>query len=325
MGYQKLPHKAANDPLGPGTMNVFRANQQHMRAMIARDHLVDTGEHNAWEVARVCRRITSAPAVSPASSDITLDPNPAISNPSTGVYVLGLTSGRFTTDMRIRINPLPESAKPLIATYKIVSATSLEVYIKKLTSTLGVAGNTWALVNTGFDISIHSQPLQQATWPHGIGSWGRNAEANGYGLSGGGNNTTPFGYSSIVSDAAQFYARLTAEHTSAGEHNIRQVAKASARVVYDGSTYKCFDAVDPFGYTRASTGVVYVDHASYTTPVSGFVCPDFERYNGGIDGPIIINSIDTSATRTTVTIYKWDTANSWWQVADADFWIDLHQ
>lgn len=321
MGYQKLPPKAANDPLGPGTMNVFRQNQQHLRAMIARDHLVDTGEHNAWEVARVCRRITSAPAVSPSSTDIT-----AVTNPSTGRYVLTLAAGRFTTDMRVRVNPLPEGVKPLIATYKIVSATSVEVYIKKLTSTLGVAGNTWALVNTGFDISIHSQPLQQASWPHGIGSWGRNAAANGYGLSGGGNNTTPFGYSAIVSDSAQFYARLTAEHTSAGAHNVRQVAKTSGRVVYNGSTYKSFDAVDPFtAYTRSSTGVVQLDHASYTTPVSGFVCPDYERYNAGSDGPVIINSIDTSATRTTVTIYKWDSANSWWQVADADFWIDLHQ
>ena len=321
MGYQKLPPKAANDPLGPGTMNVFRQNQQHLRAMIARDHLVDTGEHNAWEVARVCRRITSAPAVSPSSSDIT-----AVTNPSTGRYVLTLASGRFTADMRIRLNPLPESVKPLIATCKIVSATSVEVYIKKLTSTLGSAGNAWAAVNTGFDISIHSQPLEQATWPHGIGSWGRNAEANGYGLSGGGNNTTPFGYSAIVSDSAQFYARLTAEHTSAGEHNVRQVAKTSGRVVYNGSTYKSFDVVDPFTtYTRVSTGVVQLDHPSYTTPVSAFVCPDYERNNGGTNVPTIINCIDTSATRTTVSIYKWDAANSWWQVADADFWIDLHQ
>ena len=322
MGYQKLPHKAANDPLGPGTMNVFRANQQHMRAMIARDHLVDTGEHNAWEVARVCRRITSAPAISPSSTDIT-----AVTNPSTGRYVLTLATGRFTTDMRIRVNPLPESVKPLIATYQIVSATSVEVYIKKLTSTLGVAGNTWALVNTGFDISIHSQPLQQASWPHGIGSWGRNAAANGYGLSGGGNNTTPFGYSGIVSDAAQFYARLTAEHTSAGEHNVRQVAKASARVVYiGGTTYKSYDAVDPFSsYTRVSTGVIQVNFSAMTAPISSFVCPDYERFNAGSDGPVIVNCKDTGTTQVTVTAYKWDSTNLWWQVADSDFWLDLHQ
>lgn len=70
---------------------------------------------------------------------------------------------------------------------------------------------------------------------------------------------------------------------------------------------------------------LFENHASYTTPVSGFVCPDFERHNGGTNVPTIINCIDTSATRTTVSIYKWDAANSWWQVADADFWIDLHQ
>lgn len=322
MGYQKLPRKVANDPLGIGTMNALRSDQQHLRAMIARDHLVDTGEHNAWEVARVCRRITTTPTVSPSSSDIT-----AVTNPSTGKYVLTLAASRFSTDMRIRLNVLPEPTKPFIGTYKIVSATSVEVYCYKLTSTLGVAGNAWALVNTKFDISIHSTPLQQAAWPHGVPvPWVYNGASSGYGLTGGGDNASPFGWSNLVQDGAQFNALVAAAHTSAGAHNVRQVAKTSGHVVYNGSVYKSLDAVDPFtSYNRVSAGVVELNHASYSTPVSGFVCPDYSRYNSGTDYPFICIAEDTTATKTTVFCYRWNTASSWWEAADCDFWIDLHQ
>ncbi len=326
MPYNRLPQKAANSLLGPGTLNSMRRNTSFNQNLIRGEHIVTTGEHNAYEVSRVCRRITTTPSVSPTSTDgIT-----AVTNPSAGRFVLTLAASRFETDMIVDVNVLPEAIKPHIATVKIVSATSIEVFTQRLTSTLGSAGNVWGLVDTAFDISIHSRPLYPEDWTYGIPRvYGRNDVNNGYGLAGGGSNVTPSGWSLLVANQADLYAKMTAEHTSAGAHNVRQVAEASAYLDFDGTKYDYVrgnDGSDPFtSTTRVSTGVVQLNHASWTTPVSSFVSVDFERANGQARVPYIVNAIDTSATVTTVYCFKWDAANSWWIADDCDFWISLHK
>lgn len=325
MPFSKINPKMANDPLGPGTLNAMRGNIAHNRMVAMKEHLISTGEHNAWEVSRRTFRVTGT-TVTPAgaTSDIT-----AVTNPSAGRWVLTLAAGRFTTDIRVEINPQPESVKPLIASFKIISATSIEVYIHKLSSALGAVGNTWALVNTSFDIAIHSAPLAQTAWSSGLPVlWGRNAAANGYGLAGGGSNSAPFGWSSMVLGMATLQQLLTAAHTSAGVHNVREVAKAAGRVYWDSAGSKYTSVQSPFSgytYTRSSAGIILIDHPAWTAPINSFVYPDYSRYSAGSDSPIVINAVDTSTTRTTITIYQWITPLGWWQAADADFFLTQHQ
>lgn len=325
MAYRKLPAKVANDPLGPGTLNAMRANLGSLRAMAAQEHIISSGEHNTFEIPRVVGRITGT-TVTPASAaaDIT-----SVTNPAAGKWVLTLAAGRFTTDMRIEVSVIPEAAKPYLSSFRIINATSIEVYIQKLSSTLGVAGNSWATVNAAFDIAINSAPLAQTAWANDqMPLWERATIVGGYGLVGGGISATPVQWSQFPSDTAYLQKLLVAAHVSTGKHNVREVAVVAGRVVWDavGVKYVSFDAVDPFSaYTRPSTGIVQLDHPAWTAPIGSFIAADYARYSSGVDAPILIHAADTSTTRTTVTIYAYDTTNLWWQVADADFWIAQHK
>lgn len=321
MAYGFLPQKAQNDSLGPDTLNTMLRNIAYLRGLIGYEHL-STGEHNAREISRVCRRITTTPTVSPASSDIT-----AVTNPSAGKYSLTLAAGRFDSDIRLQINPIPESAKPFIASYVVNSATSVDVYIKKLSTALGAAGDSWTAVNTKFDVAIHGVPLAQVAWNGLARPWERATAAGGYGLVGGGSNTSPSHWSNMVREMAVLQAALTAEHSSAGVHNVRQIAKYAGHCYYysPSTTYKCDDFAG-FSFNRTGTGVVEVTYSSISTPVSAFVCPDYARVSGGTDSRTIVN-VDpdlVGGTKAKVTCYKWNTASGWWEAADCDFFLVIH-
>lgn len=307
MPYSYLLSKAQNDPLGPNYLKALTANLGWLRWIAGNQHIQATGEHNTTIVPRVCRRI-SGTTVSPASSDIT-----AVTNPATGKYVLTLAGGRFTTDLRVQINAAGDATKPHTVTWRAVSATSLEVYIHKLTSTLGVAGNTWAAANSDFDIAIHSEPLALGTWNALPVGWSRGDFFD--------HRTT--GWNTLVQESAELQKHLIAEHTAAGEHNVRQVAKYDGRITWDGAIYRQggFSSI-----ARTSAGIITVDYPSLTTPINSFICVDYARTAGtGTAGDwLIANVVQTSGTRVTVYIYQWDTTNLWWQVADSDFFLAVH-
>lgn len=321
MAYNRLTAKAANDVLGPGTLKAMSQNTSEIQRLISAEHNAGDGEHNAANIARVVRRITKAPAVSPLSSDITV-----VTNPIPGRYVLTLASGRFDTNMQASVSVIPEAIKPHIASVKIVSATSIEVFTKRMISTLSSVGNVWAAQDTAFDIAIYSTPLAADPYdlPGPVQEFGRNL-APAYGLAGGGSNTTPSHWSLLVGQQAELYARMTAEHTSAGAHNTRQFASFAGHVYYDGSKY---DSLSPgllsctFG--RPSIGVCTITHAATSTPKSQLVCADYERTNGGSFVPYIVNATDSSSTVTTVYCFKWSAADGWWEPDDCDFWISIH-
>ena len=323
MPYNRLNQKAANDVLGPGTLTALQQNNVRLQRIVGAEHNAGDGEHNAYNIARVVRRITAAPAVSPSSTDIT-----AVTNPSAGRFVLTLAANRFDTDMQISVNVLPEVVKPHLATAMVVSATSIEVYTKRMTSALSSAGNVWAATSCAFDIAIYSTPLvpDAFNFPGPGATWGRNL-APAYGLAGGASNTVPSYWSRLVAQQTELYTRMVAQHTSAGVHNTRQVAELAALVYYDGTKYDtdsdAFDAGTAF--SRPSIGVCAITHSSWSTPISAIVCADYERTNGQTQAPYIVNAVDSSATVTTVYCFKWNAASSWWEPDDCDFWISLHK
>lgn len=311
MPYDYPPTKAWKDPLGPTTLRQHADNLDWLRWLAAKEHIVSSGEHNAWEVPRVTRRI-SGTTVSPASSDIT-----AVTNPSAGRYVLTLAGGRFTSDVRARVNVLGDGTKPYLATVAVLSATSVEVYTKKLSTALGVAGNVWALANVDFDISLHSAPLAQTAWNSLPVLWSRGDYFD----------DRATGWNTLVQECAEIQRVLAAAHTAAtGVHNVREVAKKSGKVAYDSGvpTYRIVGG-DLSSATRTSAGIAAVTHTSYTTPINAFVGPDYSRYSSGSSSAeFIMNAVQTSATVTTVYMFQWDTVNLWWTAADADFFMLIH-
>lgn len=312
MPFLPLPARQWKDLLGPNYLAQLRNDLYWLRSLAEVEHLPSTGEHNAWEVPRVEAQISTTTAT-PSTSDIT-----AVTNPATGTFALTLAGGRFTTDMRITVAPVREDAKPYLATYRVLSATSVEIYNKKLTSTLGAAGNTWAAVNDAVNITIHSDPLA-------LTSWGQQAPdpfVRGSGLIGGGSGLDS--WSRYVKTMGDINKILLVGHTSAGEHNVRNVAKVCGRLTWNGSSYSYTEDLGVSSINRVSAGIIEVNHSSLSS-AHAFCAADYQRNNSGSPNvPFIAIGKASGTTKTIMYLYAWDQTNGWWQVADGDFFFTIY-
>lgn len=304
--------------MGPSTMGALKNNAEFIRRVYPLEHIISTGEHNTPEVARVVRRI-SGTTVSPSSSDIT-----AVTNPSAGKYVLTLATSRFDANFIIcQINPCGAgvASKPYLAGYKVVSATSIEVYIKQLSSALGYepAGNTWSAgTSVDFDIAIHSSILSGgSSWPTALPS---NSVV--------GDPLKPSRWDALVGNAADIHKSFDVEHDPAtGAHTTRQISSYSGLWRYDGLSMSLVagEASD-ISVSRSSAGIYAVTSAkTLTTQTHCFVGPDYARSNGGSSSEMYrMHVLQNSTTSWTVYTYAFDWTTSVWNRVDGDFWLAMH-
>lgn len=317
MPFLGIGTKVRKDPLGPSTMAALKNNADILRRLSLVEHIRSSGEHNAREIARVVRRI-SGTTVSPSSSDIT-----SVTNPSAGKYVLTLAGGRFDSSfITCQVDPCGSDVanKPYLSGYKVVSSTSIEVYISQLTSALGYdpAGNVWASTNCDFDIAIHSTPLAAGSYSTGLPS---NSLV--------GDPLKPTRWNALVQNAADIEKVLDAEHdASTGEHTTRQISSFSGMWRYNGSTVSLAAGVaSGISVSRSSTGIYAVTSAAaLSTQTHCFVTPDFARLNSGSpDTMFKAHCYQSSTTAFTVYVYSFNRGNSTWARADADFWLAMHK
>ena len=316
MPFFGMADKVRKDPMGPATMGLLKSNAGQVQRLSLVEHIRSSGEHNAREVARVVRRI-SGTTVSPASSDIT-----AGTNGTTGTYVLTLAASRFEADwLSVQINPCGSDVanKPYLAGYKVISDTSIEVYLKQLTSALGFepAGNVWAAANLDFDIAIHSDPLAAGTYATGL-------PANSII----GDPLKPTRWNALVQNSADAYAVLDAEHDPAtGEHTTRQVASRSGMWRYDGSDVNLVAGVaSGITVVRASIGVYEISSSSaLSAETHCFVSPDFDRDNGGDPTALYRMHVDQVDTDDWILyVYSYNRTLNTWNRDDGDFWLAMH-
>jgi hypothetical protein len=315
MPFLGMAGKVRNDPMGPASMGLLKSNAELVRRLSLAEHIQSSGEHNAREIPRVVRRI-SGTTVSPSSTDIT-----AVTNGTTGKYVLTLAGSRFDADwMAVQINPCGTDVanKPYMSGYRVVSATSLEVYFKKLTSTLGDVGdpNTWADVNVDFDIAIHSSRLAAGSFPTDL-------PANSVT----GDPLKPTRWSALVQNAGDVYAVLDAEHdVSTGEHTTRQVASRSGLWRWDGVAVNLEAGIaDAISVSRTSAGVYEVTSSSaLSTQTHCFVSPDFSRYAGSSTDILRMHVNQVNTTKWELYVYSYNTSDFTWSRADGDFWLAMH-
>jgi hypothetical protein len=334
-----MPAAAYTNPFGPQRVDTWLQNLAWLRSGFERQHLPSTGEHNAFEVPRVCRRINLAGIVyslADASSDIT-----AITRVAAGHVRFTLAASRFTTDMRVQINIAGSGSesKPWLHRVEVTSATQIEVYLHQLSSALG-AGNTWAAADIAFDIAIHSSPLAQTAWaasPYG-GQAFPLGFARGQTL---GAPVTAFSeasdYNDVLWQAANVSKQFLAEHstdgtTNNGLHNTRQVARHFVQGRFrTAGTYDIIDQLGPIAITLAepSAGQVTVTFASALTGtgISPFICPDWTRQDAtvGSSGALaVIHAKVDSTTQTTLWMYRYDRVANTWSRARSDFWGVWH-
>lgn len=320
-------------PLGPVRLNTWLRNLQWLRGGFARQHRASNGEHNAFEVPRVCRRITftgpSTYALANASTDIT-----AITRVAAGHIRLTLAASRFTTDMRVQINIAGSGieAKPWLHRVQVTSATQLEVYLSQLSSALG-AGNAWAAADASFDIAIHSTPLAATAWNVATFGGGRN-NVPGWATAQTMDGSTFAGASDFnesLGNMADLRKQFLVEHDTNGLHNTRQVARHFVQGRF--KTLGTYDIIDQLGantFTLAevATGnVTCTLSAALTTAISPFVSPDWTRQVPSVSSSGAVSVIHAEVQSTTVTrlwMYRYDIAGNVWARARADFWLVIH-
>ena len=321
-----IPPAARGDPFGPQRYGNLKENLIRAQSIFGVEHIIGYpgtmgGEHNAWEVPRVCRQI-SGTTVGPSSSDIT-----GVTNPSAGEYDLTLAASRFSTNIAVQVQGASGSdGKPYCANVEVVSATSVKVRWQKLTSALGVA-QTWAATNcVPFSVAIHSDPLAPG-YPQIQSDY---TSRRGLTLSpdfatvGAGECEWNF-----PQDTDYLYRAFTGAHTSAGAHNVREVAKYSGHAYYDPTPKYLLDLTSASGWgsiTRASAGVVTINYpATLTSPVSVFATPLYAQVaGGGTASDIFLIETNPSTTSCIFYLYKYDTVNKWWTAADGDFFFAVY-
>ena len=301
--------------MGPVFLSGLGQNMSYARALMNVEHMT-SGEHNTRRVPRACVSVVwggSSYSISPSSSDVT-----SVSSGATGTVTLTLASNRFSADIRPQLNfkGAGVSTKPWSMGYKVSSATSVVVYLNQLSSALG-AGNSWSAADGSFDVALHSDPLGRGAWTHTP-----NPHMRGDTLT---DESTD--WNALVQSHGDMFSALKSGHTSAGAHNVREVAKAYANVLWGGASYSLASGAghsNVSSVSRSSTGVVVVTFGSMTTPTQNFVCPDYLRTTGGDPILYVTQAAQTSATQSTVYIYKYDSASKTWNYADADFFIAVH-
>lgn len=314
MAFLDLATKARKDPLGPVFLSALKNNLALLRSLMQVEHMT-SGEHNVLRVPRAVVSVDwggASYSISPSSADVT-----AVSNPATGTVRLTLAANRFTSNIRCQLNYKGTNVdtKPFILGCKITSATSVDIFIKKLTSALG-AGNAWAAADGSIDVALHSDPLSKGAW------------STTPALPLRGDTLTRTDWNNVVQAQGDMNAALKAGHAS-GLHNVREVAKGYAHVLvaagaasFSGTTGSHSSNVT--SVSRTSTGIVAVTHGSYTTPTQNFVCPDYARTSGSDPALFVAQAAQTSATVTTVYTYKYDTGGRTWALADCDFFLASH-
>lgn len=338
MGFPSFRTTARDNPLGPSRLNGHLEALSFLRRLYGRQHhpaagtYSSKGEHNAWEIPRVSRRITfggGTATLGNSSSDIT-----AVANPATGTLTLTLATGRFTTGMRLQVTAeASDGAKPRIASWRVVSATSVEVYLKELSSALG-AGNAWAAVDGAVSVAIHDAPLAAtpfADGPSGVefplavvrGDYLTKQSAQASSTARG------FWWDDYAFHHATLRDSYLVEHTSVGEHNSINIARRTlyARWKSVGLFQSYVEEGDAFTITDSSTGITQLDYTAVTAAQSHYICPDWTRDNASgtpAGTPIVINPLPNSTSRTTLYAFSHDRVGNTWARCRADFWLSLH-
>ena len=340
MAYTSFRDTVRKDPLGPSRINGHLDSLFWLRRLYAKQHQptsgtgVNKGEHNAWETARVSRRISfggGTATLGNSSSDIT-----AVGNPATGTLTLTLAAGRFTSAMRLEVTAeASDGSKPRLASHRVISATSVEVYLKELSSALG-AGNAWAAVNGAVSVAIHDAPKTTTAWlsgPSGTftepyppsvvrGDYLAKQKAQALAVRG-------WWWDDYAWHHATLRDSYLVEHTPSGEHNSINIARRTlmARWKSAGVFQKYVEAGDTFTLTDVGVGIIQLDYSVVTSAQSHYLCPDWTRDSPATTPsgtPLIINPLPNSTSRTTLYAFSHNPVANTWARARADFWLSLH-
>lgn len=317
------PARVRKDPLGPQTVNQAQANVEAVDALALVEHF-DDGQHNALEVPWLLGHVEDGATPTGSLFDTTYGGG-TLARPATGAYTLDVASGVITTSAApysglemsgmANVSDSAIEAKPHLCTLEAVSATSMKVRIRELSSALG-AGNAWADVNRAFDFALHAfSPLASTSL---LGSSLLKIRRDTL-------TEAATDWNALVQNQGTVRAAALLEHTSAGEHNVDRIARAVAWCRPSaGPSFALTLSENVTAITYVGTGIVELTLGVDLAATTGMACFP-EAQPSSVDELVIVNGrgFGAGAGVTKFRFYIYAYSAGTWARADRPFFASM--
>ena len=327
---EQLSDKVRKSPLGPVTLNQAQVNVEAIDEMVRNEHFSD-GQHNALEVPWVLGHIGSS------TTGYLLDTaygGTTIARPATGRATISVVSGVIGSVIGVAGTSVPAAVclanpsgsdidvYPQVMEVEVVSATSIEARLWRMTSTLGVAGNTWSLHAEAFDIAVYAQ--KQPVDVTGLGSHLTKVRRDFL-------TEQATDWSALVSNQGKVRKALSLEHVPddtmsayVGDHLVNRIAKASG--LFIPTTGPAFGAQQSNGVgsvSRISAGVVEVTISGFTFGSTNLAACFCQAQQDGADELVIVTGRCHSTTKFRFYIYVYSVSENKWSRDDRAFYATM--
>lgn len=317
MSYVILPQKKRNDSLGIQTYNTLIDNLEDNLAALRIAH-TEAGEHNTLDVPRAVATAYWDGAnynLRGNSAGIT-----ALAKSAVGEVTFTLSSTYFPfAEILARPMPMCLNDQPYIANAKVVSNTSVKVFLSK--------GTAWGAYDESFCLALHADPFVSAP----SASWNQMSKISRTPKTG-----LQFGeFNKFTKNAAFLRKQWLVEHTSAGNHNAQQIPRFMGSVTWNGAAY-----VGPFNsptyltsITNPGVGIARLNFSAATFPnnpnpsVQIFVTPSYLTANTEqwIAFAPRLQITNTGNYMTSFDVYQWKkSATNTWTLTDGSFFYSFH-
>ena len=315
--------RVRKDPLGPAGYNRILDDYRWAEDLYGTEHILGSGEHNATEVPREVGSvyITGGPTGNIEGFRYAT----GATRSALGTIQLAINSSKYavTSQMAFQICNLSENGinKPCITSAVPISTSQVEFYSKTLTSALAAPGNAWVAEDASFAVAIHGPPLFR----------GNSASMPAPKVRGG-NLTAPNDWNQLVTADSNLRSAFLAEHSVAGKHIGREVARSYGSIYYAGGAYRILDSSARNPVTAATTiGLGHVKltfNTAWSLSAQPFMMVDYARSNGGAQGDIIVGCCPRSLITTTAVeyfFYRYTPGSpGTWTRTDTDFFTVVH-
>ena len=301
---EQLATKARKAPLGPVTLNQLHENVKAVDASFLSEHFA-TGGHNALEVPWILGHVNAATTgylfdttyggttiVRPAVGRLTVSAVSGVVGSVTGVAGTSTPAACVLAN----VSDAAIATSPHVVEAEMVSATSIELRTRYLTTVVGVVGNAWAAVSVSTDVAVHAQ--KQAVPASVLGSNLLKVRRDLL-------TEQATDWSALVSNQGILRKTLSAEHvpdltlsTFVGDHLVNRIAKASGIFIpTSATTYSAQTSKGVGSVAWISTGVVEVTINEYTlSSVDLAACFCQAQLDGG-DELVIVNGRCTTTAK----------------------------
>lgn len=310
------------DPLGPTLVNQAHANIAAIDDIARIEHF-SSGKHNALEVPWVLGHMTDA-ATPVAYLFDTAYGGTTLGRPATGCYTVSIVAGVIPSDsagnlLASTIANVADSgieAKPHTITTEYVSATSLQLRVRELSSGLG-AGNAWADVNRNIDVGLHAPPQTASV---SLLSSPLLKQRRDY------LTEQATDYSALVVNQGRVRKAALVEHTGAGVHLANRIAKGVAWVRWNGAAYviDASQGVKVAGCSRISTGIYEVKMDDNFTSLNTMAC--FPEVQPATTSELVIingRGFGTGTGTSTFRFFIYAYSGGNWARADRTFFASM--